>query len=367
MSPALEDAGKGDSLCEFLAADFARMGAAIIARCEKMDGKRLYLTGATGFFGKNLLALFAYIHGRGASFEVTALSRAPEAFLADQPWCRRQPWLAWRTGDASDPWPGEGRYDLVLHAATDTVASAHVDKLAVFEGILSGTRQALAFSAAHQVRRLLLCGSGAQYGAIPETWADGVLESSSLACDATKTTSAYGEGKRASEMLAALHAETHGFDVINTRCFAFIGPGLPLAGHFAIGNFLRAALADQPIELASQGYAMRSYLYSADLAVWLVVLLLEASGGATVNIGSGEGISIIDLARRVRDLVGSSLPVIPGARIPDEERRLYVPCIRRALAYGLDVWTDLDQAITRTGLWHRVSEESSAYASGQRK
>lgn len=364
MSPALEDAGPGDSLCEFLAVDFARMGAAVMARLKKIDGKRLYLSGATGFFGKNLLALLAYIHAMGASFEVTALSRAPEVFLADQPWCRRQPWLTWCTGDVSEPWPGEGCYDLVLHAATDTVASAHVEKLAVFEGILSGTRQALEFAAAHHVRRLLLCGSGAQYGAIPDGWAAGVPESSSLACDATKTTSAYGEGKRVSEMLAALHAERHGFDVINTRCFAFVGPGLPLDGHFAIGNFLRAALTGQPIKLASQGYAMRSYLYSADLAVWLMVLLLEASAGASVNIGSGQGISIIDLATRVRDLMNSSLSVIPGAQILDEERRLYLPCIRRAQAYGLDVWTDLDQAITRTGLWHRGGEGSSAHALG---
>jgi dTDP-glucose 4,6-dehydratase len=351
----VKHAGAAVCLHDFLAIDFARMSAPVIARCAGIVGKRLYLSGATGFFGKNLLALLAYLHGRGAAFEVTALSRAPERFLADQPWCRELSWLQWCRGDAAQPWPGAGHYDLVLHAATDTAAGAHADKLAVFEGIVAGTRQAVEFAAAHGVRRLLLCGSGAQYGAIPESYAGGVAESSGLACDATKTTSAYGEGKRASEMLAALHAERYGFDVVNTRCFAFVGPGLPLDGHFAIGNFLRAALQDQPITLSSQGAAMRSYLYGADLAVWLIVLLLEAATGAAVNVGSGSGISVLDLAGRVRDLVNSGLAVEPGAAIGGEERNYYVPSIERAQAMGLDAWTDLDQAIVRTALWHRLA------------
>jgi nucleoside-diphosphate-sugar epimerase len=362
MTPVARQVGGAPCLRDFLAADFARINAGVIARCGKVDGKRLFISGATGFFGKNLLALLAYLHGRGAKFEVTALSRAPDRFLADQPWCRGLPWLQWHKGDASEAWPGEGRYDLVLHAATDTVASAHVDKLAVFEGILAGTRQALAFAAAHGVRRLLLCGSGAEYGAIPENYRGGIPESSSLSCTATQTTSAYGEAKRAAEILAALHAEKHGFEVVNTRCFAFVGPGLPLDGHFAIGNFLRAALANEPIKLATQGAATRSYLYGADLAVWLVVLLLEAAAGSLLNVGSGQGIRIIDLATRVRDLVNPRLAVLPGSRSADEERHLYLPCIQRAQALGLDAWTGLDEAITRTAAWHRLGDASTGHA-----
>jgi dTDP-glucose 4,6-dehydratase len=364
MSPAEKEIGAIDYLHEFLATDFARINADVIARCGEIDGKRLYLSGATGFFGKNLLALFAYLHEHGVSFEVAALSRAPETFLSSQPWFRRQSWLKWYKGDVSELWPGDGRYDCLLHAATDTAASAHVDRLAVFEGILAGTRQALAFAAAHGVHRVLLCGSGAQYGAIPESCLDGVPESSLLACDVTRTTSAYGEGKRAGEILAALHAERHGFEVVNTRCFAFVGPGLALDGHFAIGNFLQSALSGEPIKLASWGSAMRSYLYGADLAVWLMVLLLEAAPGSSVNVGSDKSISIIDLATRVRDLVDPRLAVQRGTQKANEERHLYLPCIRHAQALGLDAWTDLDQAITRTALWYSRGGASSKHRLG---
>lgn len=341
------------SMHEFLAEDFSRLDADVVARCTNIDGKRLYLSGATGFFGKNLLALFSYLQGRGASFEVTALSRAPERFLADQPWCRGQAWLNWCEGDALNPWPGEGRYDLVLHAATDTAAAAHVDKLAIFDAIVSGTREALAFATSRGVQRLLLCGSGAQYGDIPETYVMGVPESSAIACDPANTASAYGEAKRASEALAALHAQRHGYAVINTRCFAFVGPGLVLDGHFAIGNFLRAALCGKAIELSSQGTAVRSYLYGADLAVWLLSLLLNAPPGTTVNVGSGQKISVLQLATRVRDLIDPNLPIKTGEGTLGEGRHHYLPSIARAQSLGLNVWTDLDQSITRTAQWHR--------------
>jgi dTDP-glucose 4,6-dehydratase len=350
-------------LHDFLAADFPRFNRRVLDGCTEIEGKRLYLSGATGFFGKNLLAFFSYLRGQGVSFEVTALSREPELFLAKESWCREQTWLKWLAGDAREQWPGEGHYDLLLHAATDTAASAHTNKLNMFEGIVAGTRRALEFASNRCVRRILLCGSGAQYGAIAPLDSNGIPETDNAACDSTKSTSAYGEAKRASETLGALYAERHQLKVINTRCFAFVGPGLPLDGHFVVGNCLRAALAQQPIQLLSAGEALRSYMYGADLAVWLVFLLLKAPAGATVNVGSDKAITVLDLARQVASIGGSDICVKTGNGPIDEERRFYVPGISYARSLGLDVWTDLDRAITRTANWHRLglaAEKSGA-------
>jgi nucleoside-diphosphate-sugar epimerase len=338
---------------EFLAADFERIGRRVIERCQGVDGRRLYLSGATGFFGKNLLSLFAHLRSRGASFRVTALSRDPARFALLNPWVRNFDWLDWVKGDVAEDWPGDGRYDYVLHAATETAAAAHLRKLDLFENILAGTRRALEFAQARGVSRVLLCGSGAQYGPMPAHAAGGVSESTLLACDCTQIGSAYGEAKRASEMLAMLHAQGGGFEVVNTRGFAFVGPGLPLDGHFAIGNFIADALEGRPIQLATAGEAVRSYLYGADLAVWLTVLLLESEHGRAVNIGSDEALRLIDLATRVRDAVAPRLPVRAGQAAQPGERRFYAPSIGYARSLGLDVWTDLDAAIARTAAWHR--------------
>ena len=346
---------------EFLAEDFVRIGAPVLGRCLRLDGRSVYLSGATGFFGKSILSLLVHLRRMGASIRVTALSRSPAKFLDAHPWCRDLPWLDWHHGDAQDRWPGEGTYDYVLHAATNTAADAHVDKVRMFDQIVAGTRNALEFAATHGVRRVLLCGSGAQYGAIPEGLAYGIPESSLLACDATLPGSAYGEAKRVSEVLAALKGVLHGIEIVNARCFAFVGPGLPLDGHFAIGNFIRDAIDGVPIQLATRGEALRSYLYSADLAVWLLVMLLEAANGSAINVGSDCAVRILDLAKRVRDVANPHLEVRAGTASSAGERRFYLPCIARAKSHGLDVWTDLDQAIARTALWHRAAIRGVAH------
>jgi dTDP-glucose 4,6-dehydratase len=128
---------------------------------------------------------------------------------------------------------------------------------------------------------------------------------------------------------------------------------LRLDGHFAIGNFIADAVAGRPLRLATTGGAVRSYLYGADLAVWLVVLLLESEHGRAVNIGSDRALKIIDLAARVRDVVAPGLEVKAGHAEPDGERRFYVPSIDYARSLGLDTWTTLDQAIARTAAWQR--------------
>lgn len=336
-------------LAAFLADDFDRIAPQAPA-LQALDGQRLFISGATGFFGQQLLALLAWLHGQGLRVEVVGLSRDPPRFFAAHPWAASLPWLQLLPGDARDTWPGEGRCDLLLHAATDTHARAHADPQAVFDDSLAGTRQALAFAADHGVRRLLLTGSGAQYGALP---ADAIDESTPLACDPASPGSAYGEAKRVAELLAVMHAQRHGATAVLTRCFAFVGPGLDLHGHFAIGNFIRDALAGGPLRLSSAGEAVRSYLYGADLAWWLLHLLVAGPGARPVNVGSDAPVTVADLARTTRDLLCPAAQVSLGPAQPDQPRQRYLPHIGRARQLGLDVWTPLPLALTRTGAWHR--------------
>jgi dTDP-glucose 4,6-dehydratase len=120
-----------------------------------------------------------------------------------------------------------------------------------------------------------------------------------LACDACHPSSAYGEAKRLAEQWCVQHGLQHGMNISIARCFAFVGAGLPLDGHFAIGNFIADALAGRPVAVRGDGSPMRSYLYGADLAIWLMTCLLRGQHGRAYNVGSNQPLSIRELAQQV--------------------------------------------------------------------
>jgi dTDP-glucose 4,6-dehydratase len=83
--------------------------------------------------------------------------------------------------------------------------------------------------------------------------------------------------------------------------------------HFAIGNFIRDALAGRNIAVHGDGTPRRSYLYAADLSIWLWTLLFQEAGlpsnPKVFNVGSGEAVSIRDLAEMVVEELNPSLTV----------------------------------------------------------
>ncbi|WP_303749918.1 NAD-dependent epimerase/dehydratase family protein [Stenotrophomonas pigmentata] len=329
---------------------FDRLPVALWPRLSAaLDGKHLLLTGGTGFFGRWLLALLQRINAAGTQVRVSVVSRDPARFLADHPEHTDHSWLQWiatdiRSLDASHDRP----VDLVVHAATDTSSQAHERPLEIFSSIVEGTRRVLDFACRNGARRVLLTGSGAQYGAIPD--GQPVPESAPLACDSRLALSIYGESKRMQETLAAVYMQQTGIEVVMTRCFAFSGPGLPLDGHFAIGNFVRDALRGDGITLNSSGQAVRSYLHGADLAVWLLVLLSEGVAGRAYNVGSDQALSVAELADLVRRRLAPGTPLRILGRA-DGPRSYYVPAIDEARALGLAPWTSLDDSIDAMAAW----------------
>ncbi len=322
----------------------------------ELAGQHLLLTGGTGFFGQWLLALLYQLNLQGAGVEVSVLSRTPTRFLDAQPRYRDCSWLHWLSGDVRDLRALPGRpVTLILHAAADTSAAAHGRPLELFDTIVSGARRVLDLAVRHDAR-VLLTGSGAQYGSLPGASDEdaGVVETYPGACLSNSANSAYGEAKRAQETLAAIYAQQYGLPLVMTRCFAFSGPGLPLDAHFAIGNFVRDALCADEIVLHSSGQAVRSYLHGADLAGWLLTLLVRGHSGEVYNVGSDEAISLAALARRVVEHVspGKALRIL--GRPDESSRAFYVPDISSARRLGLDVWTTLNQSIESMAVWARL-------------
>ncbi len=311
-------------------------------------GRTVLLTGGTGFFGYWLLSLFDLLTQRGIDLKVRALSRQPDDFAARSPWLASRPWLSWVKGNVRD-FRDKAPIDFVLHAATDTDADAHRQPLAIMDDILLGTRHTLDRARQGGVRRALYVSSGAVYGRQPAD-VERLPEDAAFACDAMHPGSAYGEAKRAAEQWCLQFGEEHGMTIPVARCFAFVGAALPLDGHFAIGNFIRDALTGHRIQVSGDGSPLRSYLYGADLAIWLLTILLQGQHGRAYNVGSDQALSIAELAHRVRETLAPGADVHIAHTHDDKAgRNRYIPAIQRARhELALDTWTPLEQAIRLT-------------------
>jgi dTDP-glucose 4,6-dehydratase len=156
------------------------------------------------------------------------------------------------------------------------------------------------------------------------------------------------------EHLSIAYAEPTHIEPVIARCFAFVGPHLPLDAHFAIGNFIRDAMAGRAIEIQGDGSPLRSYLYMSDLAAWLWTMLVRGAAGRAYNVGSDEAVSIRGLAERVADALRPGLPIRVGREAePGAETVTYVPDISRARSeLGLAVTVGLEEAIRRTAQWY---------------
>lgn len=319
-----------------------------------LAGQRLFITGGTGFFGLWLLSALRVLHSHGVVVHVTVLSRDPNRFLSRHPHFRDQPWLEFIVGDVRNFELHKRQYDFLLHAATETSAVAHADPLSMFENIVFGTRHALQLARLSGVKRILLISSGAVYGP-QSSQITHQPDDSQVACNPFLPNSAYGEGKRVMELMGAMLQKETGIECLSARCFAFCGAGLPLDGHFAIGNFVYDALYGTQITIQGDGSSMRSYLYGADLAIWLLYLLIKGRAGESYNVGSDVALSIKELAFLVRDRLS------PGKRIevlenPDPKklnRNYYVPAITRAYDLGCRPWTSLDESIRLMAQYYR--------------
>ena len=339
-----------------LAADLDHVLAHTAPLWEDLRGRRLFITGGTGFFGCWLLESFAWANDRlGLNAEAVVLTRDPAAFAAKHPGLSAHPAIAFHQGDVRSFAFPQGQFSHVIHGATEASAALNRDNpLAMIDTITEGTRRTLDFARQCGASRFLLTSSGAVYGTQPPDLTH-TQEDYLGAPDCTLAGSAYGEGKRLAELFCTVYGEKYRLEVTVARGFAFVGPSLPLNSHFAIGNFLRDALAGDPIEIGGDGTPFRSYLYAADLAVWLWTILLRGRPGRVYNVGAEEAVSIEGVARSVAARFSPAPPVrVARVAVPGQPAARYVPSTARARTeLGLEAWIGLDEALRRTIDWNQ--------------
>lgn len=318
---------------------------------EHLRGGRIFVTGATGFFGIWLLESFAFANrSLDLGAKLVGLSRNPESFYKKAPHLAQESSIALHRGDVRDFDFPQGSFTHVIHAGT--TSSAPVQPSEMLDTITRGTKRTLEFAVAAGAKRFLFVSSGAVYGKQPSNITH-LSESYQGAPNPMDPNSAYGEGKRVGELLCAMAHKEHGLETAIARCFAFVGPHLPLDAHFAIGNFIRDAIKGGCIKV-KDGTPYRSYLYAADLAIWLWTILFKGEACHPYNVGSDQEITIADLAQTVASTLCGSVASSTSALKFSYPATRYVPDVSRIeKELGLAPAIKISDSLQRVAVWVR--------------
>jgi UDP-glucose 4-epimerase len=121
---------------------------------------------------------------------------------------------------------------------------------------------------------------------------------------------AYACSKAIDEFLALAYWKERKLPVIIVRFFNTVGPRQTGQYGMVIPNFVRQALAGQPMTVFGDGTQSRSFTHVRDVVDALIRLVGEPNAvGQVINIGNTEEVTIHDLAERVRTLAGSTSPI----------------------------------------------------------
>lgn len=318
---------------------------------ESLRDGRLFISGGTGFIGTWLLEYLSRIdRGAALGLTVVVLSRNPQAFLDAHPHLAAWPAMQMLAGDVRDLAKGSLEADWVIHGATPATRNLEgLHPLELMDIVTAGTRAVL--EAVRAPRRVLFLSSGLASG-IQRPDCAAQPEDGMGSLDSLDLRSAYGNAKHFAEHLCAQHGAARGFEAVVARCYAFVGPLLPLDAHFAVGNFLQDALEGRPIRIQGDGTPLRTYLHAAEMAHWLWALLIRGQGNQVYNVGGGEAVSIHALAEHIGRL--GEVPVsVARAPVAGALPARYVPNIARAAnELGLVPRWSWQEAVDRTWKWH---------------
>lgn len=243
--------------------------------------------------------------------------------------------------------------DGIFHLA----AQIHIDRSiiypeATFEINTMGTLKLLKVAVESDVKRFIFASTSEVYGSgqiIP------MNENHPL-----NPASPYAASKVAADRLCFAYYNTFNLNVTIARMFNTFGPRQKDSGYASvIPIFIKRVLQNKPPIVYGDGKQTRDYLYIKDaVAAYLKILESDDFIGQTVNIGTGNEISINDLAKLIIRLSGrKNLEVVHGSPRPGEVRRLCADITNMQRLCNWKPEYTLEKAIIEFIEWYRAYQE----------
>ncbi len=161
--------------------------------------------------------------------------------------------------------------------------------------------------------------------------------------------SCYDEGKRCAETLFFDYRRQHGLQIKVARVFNTYGPKMLPDDGRVVSNFIVQALRGQPLTVFGDGSQTRSFCYVDDLVDGLIALMNSAQDvTGPVNLGNPGEFTMLELARQVMDLTGSDRPVEHRPLPPDDPVRRRPDISRARDLLGWQPTVPLAEGLKRT-------------------
>ena len=275
-------------------ADLAKI-AALPYPWEKLDGKTLLISGATGFLGSALIKTIE-LRNRlfGNDIRVTGISRRPP----DGHGCVR-----FIQADLSVAGEIDTEADYVLHLASNTHPEQYAsDPVGTIKTNVYGADNLLQLAVRRKSERFLLASSVEIYGDCPPCPVD---EKYCGYIDCNTARAGYNESKRLAESLARSYESRYGTEVVTVRLARCFGPDFTKRDTKVMAQFLRDAAAGRDITLRSEGKQRFSYCYYADAVSGIIAVLLAGKSGEAYNVADDdEGMNLKQFAEYIAGLAG---------------------------------------------------------------
>ena len=268
---------------------------------EELRGKTVFVTGATGLIGSQLVKSLACCNRlKGTGIRIVA-------FVRDEKKAKRIfgaiPDIELLVGDINNEVIYNGEIDCIIHGAGATSSRFFVEHpVETIITAINGTKNILELAREKKVDGFLYLSSLEVYGT-PDDTKERIAENDYGYIDILNVRSSYSEGKRMVECLCCSYLSEYGVPVKIARLSQTFGAGVEYNDSRVFAEFARCAIEKRDIILRTRGETVRSYCYTADAVSAIFYILLRGEMGNAYNITNmSTACSVKEMAQLVCDI-----------------------------------------------------------------
>lgn len=270
---------------------------------DKLNGKTVLITGATGTIGSFVTDVLLRYNETGRG-KVMVYAAGRNVDRLNKQYATHFSFKA-LSYDINREIYFNVRSDYIMHMAGNAHPTAFgLDPVGTLMGTVNSTYNLLEYGRKHYCKRLLYVSSGEVYGK-GDLSLEEFDENYAGYLNPQEVRSCYPMAKRTAENICASYSKQYGLDTVVVRPCHTYGPCITVSDSRAHAQFIRNAIRDEDITLKSPGTQMRSYNYVADCASAILTVLLNGKSSESYNIANSQAkCSIADLAKLIADEAG---------------------------------------------------------------